>query len=381
MAEVRLRQVSKVYPGGVAAVYSLDLAVADGEFVVLVGPSGCGKTTTLRMIAGLEEVSEGEIEIGGAVVNEVEASERDVAMVFQNYALYPHMTVFGNLAFGLRMRKVSKREIERRVEDTAKLLGLMGLLKRKPRELSGGEQQRVALGRALVREARVLLFDEPLSNLDAKMRVAMRAELKQLHQRLGRTTIYVTHDQEEAMSLGERIVVMHQGRVRQEGQPVEVYRRPADRFVGSFVGTPGMNFLSGTIEEVSGRKVFRVGSVDLGLPERFNGRLEEYVGREMVLGIRPEDLLPRSIGCDRMNIGCTGELPMLVKVVEPLGSCQDVYLEFGDSRIISRCGVESGLKSGERVTVKLELDRIHIFEPDEVGANVTSNSNLTGLES
>ncbi|MBN2378089.1 MAG: sn-glycerol-3-phosphate ABC transporter ATP-binding protein UgpC [Sedimentisphaerales bacterium] len=381
MAEVRLRQVSKVYEGGVAAVRLLDLAVADGEFVVLVGPSGCGKTTTLRMIAGLEEVSEGEIEIGGVVVNEVEPCERDVAMVFQNYALYPHMTVFGNLSFGLRMRKVGKQEIEGRVEDVAKLLGLKGLLKRKPRQLSGGEQQRVALGRALVREPRVLLFDEPLSNLDAKMRVAMRSELKQLHQRVGRTTIYVTHDQEEAMSLGERIVVMNKGRVRQEGEPVEVYRRPVDRFVAGFLGVPGMNFLNGRIEEVSGRKVFRLGSVDLGLPERFNGMLEEYVGSEMVLGIRPEDLLPSGGGCDRMSIGCTGELPMVVKVVEPLGSIQDVYLEFGDSRIVCRCGVEAGLKAGECVTVKLELNRIHIFEPDEVGANVTSNSNLTGLES
>ena len=248
MAEVSLQGVSKIYPGGVHAVRDVSLEIADGEFVALVGPSGCGKTTTLRMIAGLEDIDGGRISIGGKVVNEVHPRDRDIAMVFQNYALYPHMTVGKNMAFALKMRKVPKAEIARRVGDAARILGIEELLDRKPRQLSGGQRQRVAVGRAIVREPKAFLFDEPLSNLDAKLRVATRAELKALHQRLKTTTVYVTHDQEEAMTLGDRIVVMSKGVILQVGPPLEVYRKPVNRFVASFIGSPPMNFIDGRLD-------------------------------------------------------------------------------------------------------------------------------------
>ena len=269
MASVSLRKVRKVYPGGAVGVQGVDLEIRDGEFVVLVGPSGCGKSTTLRMVAGLEEISSGEISIGGRVVNEVLPKDRDIAMVFQNYALYPHMTVRENLAFGLKLRKVPKDEIERRIAEAAAVLGIEPYLDRRPKALSGGQRQRVAVGRAIVRNPAVFLFDEPLSNLDAKMRTQMRVEIKRLHAKLGATMIYVTHDQIEAMTMGDRIVVMEGGRIRQAGAPLEVYEHPADRFVAGFIGTPPMNFFEGRVERgAGGAPAFRFGAAILPLPDR-----------------------------------------------------------------------------------------------------------------
>src|SRR5579859_5814943 len=263
MAQVQLEKVTKVYPGGVTAVHGVDLEVADREFVVLVGPSGCGKTTTLRMIAGLETITAGEIRIGGRVVNGLAPKERDVAMVFQNYALYPHMSVYKNLAFGLRMRGLDREEIEKRVRAAAKMLDIEHLLDRKPRALSGGQRQRVAVGRAIVRELAAFLFDEPLSNLDAKLRVTTRAELKRLHQRLKTTTIYVTHDQEEAMTLGDRIVVMKDGVIQQADTPLRTYNCPVNRFVAGFIGMPPMNFFEGAIKRLDGELIFEEGKLEL----------------------------------------------------------------------------------------------------------------------
>ena len=286
MANVLLKHLNKTYPGGYHAVRDANLEIADGEFVVLVGPSGCGKSTTLRMVAGLEEVTSGDILIGDRRVNDVAPGERDIAMVFQNYALYPHMSVYQNMAFGLKMRRTAKAEIEKRVKDAAAILSIESLLERRPRELSGGQRQRVALGRAIVREPKVFLFDEPLSNLDAKLRVQMRAEIARLHQRLKTTMIYVTHDQVEAMTLGQRIVLMDRGVIQQVDAPMNIYRRPVNRFVGSFIGSPAMNFFAGEIE--SG--VFRATAgpsipVEVAIPS----------GPAM-LGVRPEDLVPPGEG-------------------------------------------------------------------------------------
>ncbi len=288
MAEVVLEGVSKVYPGGVNAVNNVSLLIQDREFIVLVGPSGCGKSTTLRMIAGLEEITGGTIRIGERVVNNVPPKDRDIAMVFQNYALYPHMSVYKNMAFALKLRKLPRKQIDQRVRDAARVLGIEDLLDRKPKALSGGQRQRVAVGRAIVRQPKSFLFDEPLSNLDAKLRVEMRAELKRLHQRLQTTTIYVTHDQEEAMTLGDRIVVMKDGLIQQCGTPLEVYSRPARRFVGGFVGTPPMNFLNGRLSARDGRVFFDIDGCGLALTEEHARNLAQWVGKEAVLGVRPE---------------------------------------------------------------------------------------------
>src|SRR5512144_1397414 len=289
MSEVALRSVVKRFDD-VEAVRAIDLDIPDNEFVVLVGPSGCGKSTTLRMIAGLEEVTSGNISIGGEVVNDLPPKDRDIAMVFQNYALYPHMTVYDNMAFGLKMRKFPKPEIEKRVREAADILGIQELLKRKPRQLSGGQRQRVALGRAIVRHPQVFLFDEPLSNLDAKLRVQMRVELKKLHERLGTTAIYVTHDQVEAMTLGDRVVVMRDGRVQQVGDPMELYNSPANRFVAGFIGSPAMNFAPVRIvAEKDGLWVIGDG-IRLKVPMPLTNRLGPYAGSDVTMGIRPEDL-------------------------------------------------------------------------------------------
>ena len=369
-------KVTKVYPGGVKAVADAELTIGDGEFVVLVGPSGCGKTTTLRMVAGLEEITGGEISIDGRVVNNVPPKDRDIAMVFQNYALYPHMTVYNNLAFGLKMRKFKKAEIEKRVKQAAQLLGLDEFLNRKPKALSGGQRQRVAVGRAIVRDPKAFLFDEPLSNLDAKLRGVMRAELKELHHRLKTTTIYVTHDQEEAMSLGDRIVVMHDGIIRQVGRPLDVYDRPFDRFVAGFVGTPPMNFFAGELAANDGRMIFKVGDQSLTLPADMNELLQRYVGKEMTLGARPEHLVPLSDGAG--EAGST--LAMDVAVSEPLGSVQDVYMSMADGmRVIARCDAHLRVKPDSKVPVQFRLDRVHVFEAGEVGKNVTRERNSNGV--
>ena len=397
MAQVQLEQVTKVFPGGVRAVDALDLFVADREFVVLVGPSGCGKSTTLRMMAGLEEVTSGVIRIGGRVVNDVSPKDRDVAMVFQNYALYPHMTVYRNMAFALKMRKVPKPQIHQRVVEAARMLEIEHLLERRPRELSGGQRQRVAVGRAIVREPAAFLFDEPLSNLDAKLRVTTRAELKRLHQRLRTTTIYVTHDQEEAMTLGDRIVVMRNGRVQQAAPPLDTYNSPANRFVAGFIGMPPMNFFDGMIESGAGGLVFREGKAGaklagkpvetgggeltlppngftLPIPARVYSVLAGVVGRHAVLGIRPEHL-------HMLPLGTGDSSPMVVKVgvTEPLGNVMDVYMTTElDNAVVTRVEAQSaaagGLRAESRVTVHVDLRRVHFFEPGETGMNLSKTS-------
>jgi multiple sugar transport system ATP-binding protein len=387
MAQVQLEKVSKVYPGGVTAVNGVNLAVADREFVVLVGPSGCGKTTTLRMIAGLETITSGEIRIGGRVVNGLAPKERDVAMVFQNYALYPHMTVYKNLAFGLKLRGLHREAIQNRVMAAAKVLDIESLLERKPRALSGGQRQRVAVGRAIVREPAAFLFDEPLSNLDAKLRVTTRAELKRLHQRLRTTTLYVTHDQEEAMTLGERIVVMKDGLIQQADTPLDTYNFPANRFVAGFIGMPPMNFFDGVVMMEGADKVFVEGSgtaagqeivpgerLRVPIAADLSARLNGHVGKPVVMGIRPEHLYispPEGVA----NV----PVSVVVNVVEPLGSDMDVYMSSKlNDHVVARLEAGSaqaaGLQAEVRATVFVDPRKVHLFEPGETGMNLSRTS-------
>jgi multiple sugar transport system ATP-binding protein len=368
MAEVRLDNVRKVYPDGVEAVRTFSLDIRDGEFVVLVGPSGCGKSTTLRMVAGLEDITSGAVSIGGRVVNDVHPKDRDIAMVFQNYALYPHMTVYKNMAFALKLRRVPKAEIERRVRDAARTLGIEELLDRRPRALSGGQRQRVAVGRAIVREPKAFLFDEPLSNLDAKLRVTTRAELKALHQRLKTTTIYVTHDQEEAMTLGDRIVVMSKGLVQQVGPPLEVYRKPANRFVASFVGTPPMNFLDGTLQRRA-QALYFVGAgafidgqgITLAIPESRGAALAQFADRPVVMGLRPQALRE---GQPPPGRGMT----LTLNVVEPLGDTMDLFCSSpAVPRLVARVPARSDVVPGRAVTFVVDMEQAHFFEPGEFG--------------
>ncbi|HRR87257.1 MAG TPA: sn-glycerol-3-phosphate ABC transporter ATP-binding protein UgpC, partial [Phycisphaerae bacterium] len=344
MAEVVLENVTKVYPGPVKAVDNVSLRIHDKEFVVLVGPSGCGKSTTLRMVAGLEEVTSGTIRIGQRVVNDVPPKDRDIAMVFQNYALYPHMTVYKNMAFGLKLRRVPKAEIDQRVRAAARLLGIEDLLDRKPKALSGGQRQRVAVGRAIVRTPKAFLFDEPLSNLDAKLRVEMRAELKKLHRRLSTTTIYVTHDQEEAMTLGDRVVVMRDGVVHQCAAPLEVYDLPVNRFVAGFLGTPPMNFFSGRIVAENGSLWFDEGSSRIRMPERLEKPLSGRVGEAMVLGVRPESL---SCSNEGRFAGQGNRIDVTISVIEPLGDKMDLYVQTGShAHVVCRIEADRSLKDG-----------------------------------
>jgi multiple sugar transport system ATP-binding protein len=371
MAEVVLANVNKSFPnnnGVVAAVSDVSLSIADGEFVVLVGPSGCGKTTTLRMIAGLEEITSGTISIGGRVVNDVHPRDRDIAMVFQNYALYPHMTVRKNMAFALKMRKVPKADIERRVSETARILGLQDLLDRKPRELSGGQRQRVAVGRAIVREPKAFLFDEPLSNLDAKLRVTTRAELKALHQRLKTTTVYVTHDQEEAMTLGDRIVVMSGGRIQQEGPPLDVYRRPANHFVASFIGTPPMNFVSGRLADTGGRLSFtEIGpsAASIALDSETSTKLRPHLDRPVVMGVRPQGL--------RLSEGpaSSSGLDLTIRVVEPLGDALDLSCQTASGiPLVARVPARRMIHPGGPHRFDVDLSHAHFFEPGDLGKSL-----------
>jgi len=370
MAGVNLEKVEKTYPGGVKAVNGIDLDIADEEFVVLVGPSGCGKSTTLRMVAGLEEITSGTIQIGDRVVNEVAPKDRDIAMVFQNYALYPHMTVYKNLAFALKLRKVPKDEIQRRVHWAAELLGLQDLLKRKPKALSGGQRQRVAVGRAIVRQPQVFLFDEPLSNLDAKLRVTTRAELKRLQQQLNTTTIYVTHDQEEAMTLGDRVVVMNDGNIHQCDTPLEVYRKPTDRFVAGFMGMPPMNFIDGKLNNGSNLIRFEGGGIQVPLSAEHSERLKDCVDSSVVLGIRPEGLsfAENSAG-----------IPIIVEVVETLGAQMDLFVRSAsDVQLVCRTATET-VEPGVQLNLDVDLQAVHVFDvnhedPDGVtqyGKNLT----------
>ncbi len=350
MAAVTFQGVDKKY-GEVFVIEDLTLDVEDQEFLVLVGPSGCGKTTALRMIAGLEEVSGGTIAIGGRVVNDVPPKARDIAMVFQNYALYPHMTVRENLEFALRMRKTPAAQIETLVSEAADLLGLATLLDRKPAQLSGGQRQRVALGRAIVRHPSVFLFDEPLSNLDAKLRVQMRAEIKKLQQRLKTTTVYVTHDQVEAMTMGSRIAVMHEGKIQQLGTPQDIYDRPDNLFVAGFVGTPPMNFFSAKVAD--GRA--RGEGFDLPMPPSLRAATD---GRAVVIGIRPEDLMTSR---DEAH-GETAALPVAVELVEPLGDAVLVHGTVGGATLIAKVEPRGTPKAGDRIDLWIELENMHVFD-------------------
>ena len=369
MATVQLDDVTKVFPGPVKAVDKFTLDVADAEFVVFVGPSGCGKSTTLRMIAGLEEITSGTISIGDRVVNNVAPKDRDVAMVFQNYALYPHMTVYKNLAFGLKLRRVPRQEIADKVREAARILDIEDLLDRKPRALSGGESQRVAVGRAIVRAPKCFLFDEPLSNLDAKLRVEMRAELKRLHRQLKTTTIYVTHDQEEAMTLGDRVVVMKDGLIQQCGTPLEIYREPVNRFVAGFVGTPPMNFIDGKMVQSAGSLWFDEGTAKVRVPDRMHGQLAEHVDRAVVLGLRPEAISDEPTG---RYAGDDNVMRLKIDVVEPLGDKMDLYMSTaGHPHIVARIDAHRGVTPDTERDFYVDTKRIHFFASGDDGVNLT----------
>ena len=353
---VELVGLGKSYGGGAPAVSDVSLAIAEGELLVLVGPSGCGKSTLLRMIAGLESATGGEIRIGGRVVNDVAPRDRDIAMVFQNYALYPHMTVFENLAFGLQRRKTPKPEVERRVREAAQMLDIERYLERRPRELSGGERQRVALGRAMVRHPRVFLFDEPLSNLDARLRVQMRVEIKRLHQRVGATMIYVTHDQIEAMTLGDRIAVLRGGALQQVADPFTLYERPANQFVAGFIGSPPINLFGATVR-ASGPAALTVGEIEIALPGPLAAALEGRRGRTVTVGIRPEDLTLEPAGPG-------SAIPARVDVAEPLGNEVLVYWSTAAGTLISRVPGSRAPEAGSNARLHVAAAKLHLFDPE-----------------
>jgi multiple sugar transport system ATP-binding protein len=363
MATVSLKNVNKVYEGNVHAVVDFNLEVADKEFIVLVGPSGCGKTTTLRMIAGLEDISSGELYIDGELMNDVAPKDRNIAMVFQSYALYPHMTVYDNMAFGLKIRKVPRAEIEQRVNSAAEMLGLKPYLDRRPKALSGGQRQRVALGRAIVRDAKVFLMDEPLSNLDAKLRVQMRSEIIKLTERLGITTIYVTHDQIEAMTMASRIVVMKDGYIQQVGSPKEIYDNPDNIFVGGFIGTPPMNFIEGRLND---KGYFEIGdgpTIRIRVPEDKLALLKElnYIGKPVIMGIRPED-----VHDDREDLSNYPEAVVNVKVdvAELLGAETIIYSELLGQNLVSKVGARIDIHMGSAVALALDMKKAHFFDPE-----------------
>jgi multiple sugar transport system ATP-binding protein len=363
MARVRLDGVRKVYANGFVAVHNADFEVADGEFVVLVGPSGCGKSTTLRMIAGLEDITAGELRIGDRVVNDVPANQRDIAMVFQNYALYPHMTVYENMAFALKLRNEAKAEIERRVNDAAAILNIGEILHSTPRQLSGGQRQRVAVGRAIVRQPQVFLFDEPLSNLDAKLRVQTRKEIARLHRQLAATMIYVTHDQVEAMTMGDRIVVMNEGHIQQIGRPLELYDRPANRFVAGFIGSPAMNFMEGVAREEDGRLHAEMlsGHFDVPVPVQERVTMTALRGRRITVGIRPEDIYLHGSAPPAAE---TVTVEATVEAVEPMGNEIFIYARAGGQELVARVAPQRLPTVDEAVQLLFAVDRMHFFDPD-----------------
>jgi multiple sugar transport system ATP-binding protein len=361
MAQVSLRDVSKIFPGNIKAVDKVRLGVENKEFMILVGPSGCGKSTTLRMIAGLEDITGGDIYIGDKRVNDVPAKDRDIAMVFQNYALYPHMTAFENMAFGLRLRHMPKQEIIQRVNEAADILGIKHLLNRKPKELSGGERQRVAVGRAIVRKPLVFLFDEPLSNLDAKMRVQMRTEIHKLHIRLQTTIIYVTHDQVEAMTMGDRIAVMKDGVLQQVADPITVYDHPKNKFVAGFIGSPPMNFMNGRIIKRDGKLYFDEGKIQVKLVEDMYDKLALYAGGEVTCGIRSEDIYDKLFVSEAppenvVRVNC--------EVYEPMGSEVYLYLNTGRHTFIARVGAHNRPKVNQDLDVVFDMSKVHFFDKD-----------------
>ncbi len=363
MASLSLRHIYKKYPGGVTAVSDFNLEIKDKEFIVFVGPSGCGKSTTLRMVAGLEEITEGELFIGDQLVNDVAPKDREIAMVFQNYALYPHMSVFENMAFGLKLNKTPKEEIKRRVEEAARVLDITHLLDRKPNALSVGQKQRVALGRAIVRNPKVFLLDEPLSNLDAKLRAAMRTELTKLHDRVGTTFIYVTHDQVEAMTMATRIVVMKDGLIQQVDTPQNLYDAPCNIFVAGFIGTPQMNFITGKLDKKADGLYFTFEGVSIKLPEEkaSSPELAEYIGNEVVVGLRPE-----AINDDPNVVAANPEtsFDVDVDVTELMGAEIYLYINIGETRMIARVSPRSQSRAGQKVKVNFDMSRLHIFDKD-----------------
>ena len=361
MASLSLKNVCKVYPNGFEAVKDFNLEIADQEFIIFVGPSGCGKSTTLRMIAGLEDITSGELKIGDRVVNDVEPKDRDIAMVFQNYALYPHMSVYDNMAFGLKLRKVPKDEIDKMVKEAAKILDLTALLDRKPKALSGGQRQRVAMGRAIVRNPKVFLMDEPLSNLDAKLRVQMRVEISKLHQRLGTTIIYVTHDQTEAMTLGTRIVVMKDGVIQQVDTPQNLYQKPQNLFVAGFMGSPQMNFLDAVVEANGSSASLKVAGQSIPLPDAKAKKLIDggYAGKTVTFGIRPEDVHDAAQFSDAK---CVFE--STIKVYELLGAEVYLYFDLAEFPITARVGSHTTARPGDTVKFAFDVDKIHVFDKE-----------------
>lgn len=365
MAEVVLKNVYKQYENGVYAAKDVNLEIRDKEFMVLVGPSGCGKSTTLRMVAGLEAITSGDLYIDGIKMNDVHPKDRDIAMVFQNYALYPHMNVYENLAFGLKLRKFSKDEIHQRVMEAAEILGLTDYLDRKPKAMSGGQRQRVAVGRAIVRKPKVFLFDEPLSNLDAKMRVQMRTEISKLHKKLDATMIYVTHDQVEAMTMGDRITVMKDGVVNQIDTPLNLYNHPINKFVAGFIGSPSMNFMNGSLVQKAHLTFVEEGSgLELEIPDQYHSALDGYMNRPLVLGIRPEDI---HLSGDKAANDATSTI--LVEVVEPMGN--EIFIYFnssssgkGGTSLVCRTNLRTIPRTGDMMPVGFDMEKLHFFEQE-----------------
>ncbi len=355
MPTLTLHHLTKTFPGNIRAVDDLCLDAVDGELLVLVGPSGCGKSTTLRLIAGLEQPDGGSVAIDGRAIDHLPPKDRDVAMVFENLALYPHLTVLGNMAFGLKLRRTPAAEIERRVGEAAEMLGIGDLLQRRPHELSGGQKRRVALGRAIVRRPKVFLWDEPLANLDARLRDRLRGEIRRLHTRLQTTTIHVTHDQTEAMTLGDRLAVMHEGRIQQVGTPQDVYDRPANRSVAELIGDPGMNFLEGHIQRTAGRAVFASGDARLPLPDLFASRAAEPAGQRLVLGIRPEHLLP-------VTHQTPAAFEAVVESVETRGPERYTHLRHGTCMLIARLAAGVDVPENGRSFWTFDADRLHLFD-------------------
>ncbi len=361
MASISLKGIYKIYPNGYEAVKNFNLEIEDKEFIIFVGPSGCGKSTTLRMVAGLEDISKGELKIDGKLMNDVEPKDRDIAMVFQNYALYPHMTVYDNMAFGLKLRKRPKEEIDQKVKEAAQILGLDQLLERKPKALSGGQRQRVAMGRAIVRNPKVFLMDEPLSNLDAKLRVQMRIEISKIHDRLGATIIYVTHDQTEAMTLGTRIVVMKDGVVQQIDTPQHLYQQPGNQFVAGFIGSPQMNFLEAKIDKEGGELVAKIGGAKIVIPPAKASKLEVggYVGKTVTMGIRPEDIHDEQMFIDsHKNTVFTST----IRVYELLGAEVFLYFDYAGVQLTARVNPRTTARTGDVVTFAFDMEKAHFFD-------------------
>ncbi len=367
MATVEMKGIGKVYDGGVRAVDNANITVNDREFVVLVGPSGCGKTTTLRMVAGLEDITEGELYIDGKLVNDIPPKDRDIAMVFQNYALYPHMSVYDNMAFGLKIRKYPKQEIQARVKEAAQILDIEELLDRKPKALSGGQRQRVAVGRAIVRKPKVFLFDEPLSNLDAKLRVQMRAEISNLHNRLQATMIYVTHDQVEAMTMADKIVVLKTGVIQQIGSPLDLYNNPVNRFVAGFIGSPPMNFMVVTIKDEGGKLIADEGDNQMEISGGQVELMRPYAGKETILGVRPEDLIYQEKG------GTSKSFKSNITVIEPLGAEIHLYIDTGKHSLIARVPPRYEFHVGDEAHFEADMSKVIFFDMETEKAIVSSD--------